>query len=196
MATRSNGLKIAGLIIATLWLSACNKQTEIAQADNAQTQSAAKITIGNQVDDTVVTAKVKTALMADADIKGLDIKVETRKGEVLLSGFVDNQAQIDRGIAVTRNVEGVKNVDNRLNIKQANATVGNKIDDSVVTTKVKSALLGDSSLKSLDIAVVTNMGNVQLSGFVDNDAQRTRAAQVAKNVEGVVMVTDEMNIKK
>ena len=62
----------------------------------------------------VVTTRVKSALLADADIKGFDIKVETRKGEVMLSGFVDNQGQIDRAVALAITMEGVKGIDNKL----------------------------------------------------------------------------------
>ena len=50
-------------------------------------------TVGTEIDDSVVTTKVKSALLGDQAIKGFDIKVETRKGMVLFSGFVDNRAR-------------------------------------------------------------------------------------------------------
>ena len=201
MMTRlSNQFRITAALMATCALVACNRQTDTQQAENSQSQAAttrpAITTAGNQVDDTVVTAKVKTALVADPNIKGLDIKVETSKGDVLLSGFVDSQQQIDRGVALAKRVEGVKNVDSRLTVKDANATLGNQIDDSLVTAKIKSALLADSTVKGLDISVVTYRGNVQLSGFVDSDMQRVHATELAKSVSGVVKVTDEINIKR
>src|SRR5258707_839553 len=90
---------------------------------------AATTSVGTQIDDTVVTSKVKSALFADPDIKSFDLKVETRKGKVQLSGFVANQAQIDRAIGTTRRVEGVKSVENALSLKGAGATVGNTLDD-------------------------------------------------------------------
>ena len=49
---------------------------------------------------------------------GFDIAVVTRKGEVQLSGFVDNQMQIDHAIEVTRAVEGVQAVDNKMSVKK------------------------------------------------------------------------------
>jgi hyperosmotically inducible protein len=61
---------------------------------------------------------VKTALLADADVKGTDISVETNKGEVMLSGFVGNQAQIDKAVQLASAVEGVKNVNNKMTVKQ------------------------------------------------------------------------------
>jgi hyperosmotically inducible protein len=130
------------------------------------------------------------------DIKSYDIKVETRKGEVMLSGFVANQAQVDRAVTLTNGIEGVKGVDNKLALKEGQATVGNKIDDTVVTTKVKTALLADASIKSADIMVVTRKGEVQLSGFVNNQAQIDRALVVTQGVEGVAKVGNDMSIKK
>lgn len=153
-------------------------------------------TVGTEIDDSVVTAKVKSALLADASVRGLEIKVETRKGLVQLSGFVDSQARIDNAIAVTRRVEGVKEIENRMTLKEGKATVGNKVDDGIVTAKVKSALLADPGVKSFDIAVATRKGEVQLSGFVDNQGQIDRAIEIARGIEGVQSVNNEMSIKK
>jgi len=152
--------------------------------------------VGTILDDSVVTANVKAALLADAEIKSFDFKVETRKGDVQLSGFVDNQAQLDRAIAITYAVAGVKSLQNNVSLKGAPATVGNKVDDSIVTTKVKAALLSEASIKSLDIAVVTRKGEVQLSGFVDNQGQMDRAIAIAGGIEGVSRVANEMSLKK
>ena len=80
--------------------------------------SAPSTTVGTKIDDSVVTTRVKSALLSDPSIKSFDIAVVTRKNEVLLSGFVDNQAQIDRAIEITRGVEGVENVMNKMSIKQ------------------------------------------------------------------------------
>lgn len=171
-------------------LAACNKPVDIAGT------AAPGISVGAQVDDTVIGAKVTSALMASNEIKGYDIKVAVRKGEVMLSGFVDNQTQIDHSVALAKAIEGVTGVDNKLMLKDSPRSVGNKIDDAVVTAKVKSALLGDSAVKSLDITVVTSKGDVQLSGFVDSDMQIQRATEVARKIEGVEKVTNQMSIKK
>ena len=153
-------------------------------------------TVGTEIDDTVVTTKVKSALLADPDIKSFDLKVETRKGLVQLSGFVDNQAQIDRALTAARGVEGVKSVENGISLKGGSTTVGNTVDDSIITAKVKSALLADPNVKSLDIAVVTRQGEVQLSGFVNSQAQIDEAVAIAQKVAGVTSVGNQMSIKK
>ncbi|MFN0161877.1 MAG: BON domain-containing protein [Burkholderiales bacterium] len=175
--------------LAALLLVGCGKAPEAVSA-------APSTTVGTEIDDTVVTAAVKAAVLGDAHIKSFDLKVETRKGEVQLSGFVDNQEQVERALAVVRAVAGVKSVDNKLLLKGAPTTVGEKVDDGIVTTRVKAALLGDDRVKSFDIAVVTRKGEVQLSGFVDNQAQIDRALEVTRAVDGVGSVGNDMSIKK
>lgn len=177
---------------ASLFLvSACDSRT----ADSTSA-APAKTSVGTEIDDSIITSKVKTALLADPDVKSFDLKVETRKGEVLLSGFVANQAQIDRAIAIARSVQGVVVVTNKMDLKAGTASVGNTVDDGIITAKIKSALLSDPNIKSLDIAVVTRKGEAQLSGFVDNQTQIDRASEIARTVEGVTSVANEMSIKK
>jgi hyperosmotically inducible protein len=156
----------------------------------------ASTTVGTEIDDSVITASVRSALLGDPGIKSFDFQVDTRKGEVQLSGYVDNQAQVERAIALTRGVAGVKSVEDKLSLKGSATTVGNKIDDGVISGKVKAALLGDAAVKSFDIAVVTRKNEVQLSGFVDSQGQIDRAVQVAAGVEGVTGVSNQMSIKK
>ncbi|MEO6854910.1 MAG: BON domain-containing protein [Rhodoferax sp.] len=182
---------IALVSAMSLSIVACSKPVETAASGPA-----ASTTVGTEIDDTVVTASVKSALLADADVKSVDVKVETRKGEVMLSGFVDSQAQIERATAITNGVAGVKSINNKMALKTADTTVGNKVDDGIVTTRVKAALLNDASIKSLDIGVVTRKGEVQLSGFVDNQGQIDKAMEVAKATEDVKAVSNEMSIKK
>lgn len=72
---------------------------------------------------------------------------------------------------------------------------GEYIDDSVITTKVKAAVLKEETLKSSEINVETFKGVVQLSGFVNSQADIAKAAQVASGVEGVMSVKNDMRLK-
>ena len=100
-------------VVATTVLIGCNK----APVEVPLTQSPPS-TVGTLVDDAVITTSVKTALLADPDIKSLDISVVTVKGEVQLSGFVNNQGQIDQAAQIARAIEGASGVKNELRIKQ------------------------------------------------------------------------------
>jgi hyperosmotically inducible periplasmic protein len=72
---------------------------------------------GEYFDDTTITAKVKTALLADKDVSGLAINVETFKGAVQLSGFAGTEAERLKAAELTRNVKGVKSVKNDIRLK-------------------------------------------------------------------------------
>ena len=73
---------------------------------------------GEYVDDSVITTKVKALLAEDDFLKSFEIGVETFKGTVQLSGFVDSQKAIDKAVEITRSVKGVKSVKNNLNVKK------------------------------------------------------------------------------
>ena len=192
MKIHSPNFALHSVLIAVLVASvvACNK------APDPLGMPAPSTTVGTEIDDSVITSSVRSVLLGDPDIKSFDIKVETRKGEVMLSGFVDNLAQIERAKAATLTVSGVKSIQNNVTLKGAPSTVGNKIDASIITTKVKAALLNDADIKSFDISVVTRIDEVLLSGFVNNQAQMDRAIEIARTVEGVAKVTNEMSLKK
>jgi len=73
---------------------------------------------GEFVDDSVITTKVKALLAEDDFLKSFQISVETYKGSVQLSGFVDSQQAVDKAGEIARGVKGVKSVKNNLNVKK------------------------------------------------------------------------------
>jgi len=72
---------------------------------------------GEYVDDTVITTKVKAAILDEPTLKVFEINVETFKGVVQLSGFVSSQAAVNKAAEVARHVRGVKSVKNDLRLK-------------------------------------------------------------------------------
>jgi len=79
--------------------------------------TASRETMGEYVDDAVITTKVKAAIFKEASLKSSEINVETFRGTVQLSGFVKFQADIDRAGDVARGVGGVKSVSNDMRLK-------------------------------------------------------------------------------
>ena len=73
---------------------------------------------------------------------------------------------------------------------------GQYVDDTVITTKVKAAILGEPGLKSSEINVETFKGVVQLSGFVSSSADISTATKVAHAVAGVTSVKNDMHVKQ
>jgi hyperosmotically inducible protein len=184
---------LATSLSALVLLRACDKDSELTALVALQTGNT---TLGSQVDDAVVTSGVKKALLADPTISSFDLQVETRNGTVQLSGFVDNQAQIAKALAITRTAAGVKTVENGVTLKGSPSTVGTKIDDAAVTGRVKTVLLTDPDIRSFDISVVTFKGEVQLTGFVNNQSQIDLAAQIASAAEGASGVKNELMVKQ
>ena len=74
-------------------------------------------------------------------------------------------------------------------------SAGEKVDDSVLTTKVKAAIFNEPTLKSAQINVETFKGTVQLSGFVRSRADINKAVEVARGVAGVTSVKNDMRLR-
>jgi hyperosmotically inducible protein len=72
---------------------------------------------GEYVDDSLITTKVKSAFVEDKQVSALNIKVETFKGTVQLSGFANNATEISRAVELARGIKGVKSVKNDIRLK-------------------------------------------------------------------------------
>jgi hyperosmotically inducible periplasmic protein len=180
---KSKGFVSAVMVVMTLSMVAC--------ASTSTSKSA-----GEQVDDTVTTASVKSALIGDPVTKAGQIDVEVYKGTVQLNGFVDTQASKDRASAVARQQKGVTAVHNNLTVKTVQDRPSEQVaDDGEITARVKSALTGDPRTKAHQINIETNNGVVQLSGFVDTSEAKSTAEQLARAVEEVKSVDNELEVK-
>ena len=74
-------------------------------------------------------------------------------------------------------------------------STGEYVDDAVISNKVRAEIIGDEQLSIFDIDVETFKGDVQLSGFVDSEAMKTRAGTLARSVEGVNAVHNNIVVK-
>jgi hyperosmotically inducible protein len=176
-----------------LKLTAILRVLAIASACSAtRTQQSA----GEVIDDSVLTSKVKLALIDDPITKAGQINVETYRGVVQLGGFVDNTQQKNQATTVARSVTGVTEVRNDLRVSAPGATTGQAIDDSMLTASVKTKLAENADTKAHQINVGTDKGVVQLTGFVDSTAMKTQAGEIARSVEGVKTVRNDLEIRQ
>jgi hyperosmotically inducible protein len=115
---KSNGL-LGGLLptSAGIFLLALTGATAVGGLTGGCAETATSDSTGQYVDDSAITAKIKKALLADSAVKSLEIKVETVKGVVQLSGFVDNSDQKSSAESDASAVPGVKRVVNNLILK-------------------------------------------------------------------------------
>lgn len=151
---------------------------------------------GEVIDDSVLTSKVKLALVDDPVTKAGQINVETFRGVVQLGGFVDTTQQKEQATRVARSVTGVKEVRNDLRVSSPQATVGQVVDDGVVTATVKAKLVEDPVTKAHQVNVETQKGVVQLTGFVDSTTAKARATELARSVDGVALVRNDIEIRQ
>lgn len=89
-----------------------------AEPESATGTPPAKESAGEYIDDTAITAKVKAAFLKDKEVKATEIKVETFKGTVQLSGFASSSTAIERAAQLAGDVPGVKSVRNDIRLKQ------------------------------------------------------------------------------
>lgn len=197
-----NAKTMMAVVLGTL-LTAGNalaEETLGQKVQQAATTTGAKIDSSLQkasgyMDDSTVTAKVKSALMDDKAIDSGDISVSTTKGVVTLTGFVPSQAVAAQAVAVATKTEGVQSVSDKLQIKDnATQSVGAYTDDAVITSSIKAKLLADKIVPSRHVKVETQEGVVQLSGNVKNTAQSARAESIAKAVSGVKSVKNDLTV--
>jgi hyperosmotically inducible protein len=151
-------------------------------------------TTGDHVDDGTIAASIKAGLLDHKDTSSMSINVESYKGTVQLSGFVESQQEKDVAGKVAADVSGVKKVINSLSIGPK-TSMGTKLDDTVLTSKVKAALMDDSQVKSMQINVETRNGVTQLAGFVTDEAMQERAGKVAAGVSGVKTLENVLVVK-
>jgi hyperosmotically inducible protein len=146
------------------------------------------------IDDAALTAKIKAELATDPTAKAHQIDVEINQGVVQLNGYVDSKANREAAERVARNAEGVKDVRNNLKVR-GEETAGKMVDDTVITAKVKTALIQNDLTKAHEINVESQNGVVQLSGFVDSQSQKDKAASIARDIDGVSRVDNNIDVK-
>jgi hyperosmotically inducible protein len=145
-------------------------------------------TAGNYVDDSAIQAKVKTALMGDNFFKGVGVNIEMHKGIVQLGGWVDSAEFAAKAEKQAAAVEGVRMVDNQLHVKPGAVSMGQSLDDGVITTRVKGTISDADLGKGLAINVDTYGGVVLLTGFVQGADSKAHAEELAAGVANVTRV--------
>jgi len=172
-----------------------NRAAGVNRNDNANARAGAE-SARQGGNDGWITTKTKLALIADGRTSGFATDVDTKDGVVTLSGKVDTTEAKTAATEVARGIDGVKNVDNQLQVvpealrKQVNET-DDKIEDAI-----KNAMRNDAKLKDLSLTSKVNAGVVTLDGSVDTQQQLLDAASAIRAVTGVKTVdTKQVTVK-
>ncbi|WP_191621227.1 BON domain-containing protein [Marinihelvus fidelis] len=152
-------------------------------------------TAGQVVDDLSIAARTKAALAADEVTDAINIDVEVDRDSVQLNGFVDSEAERERAETIAMNIDGVTEVVNNLEIQPADRSAGEYLDDKLLVSKVKAALVDNPEVEALTIDVEADHGVISLGGHVDTDEERDAAMAAANQVAGVVDVIDNIEVR-
>jgi hyperosmotically inducible periplasmic protein len=178
-------LALSTLIAVTLLFVGCNSQA---------------------LDDSTVTAKVKTKLATDSETSAIKIGVETNQGVVTLSGEVPTDTEKQKAEQLARNTEGVKQVVNNIKINpdslgasnmrekagEAARELGETVNDAAILATVKGKLIADG-ITGTNVDV--NDGKVVLKGEVDDPQKKAKAEDLARKTNGVKEVTNQLTVK-
>ncbi len=151
-------------------------------------------TVARHTDDVTIATKIDARLLAEKDMPSRWVSVEVVHGRAILTGYLPSQAHIDRALLITRQVDGVVAVTNKLRIGEP--TLGTIISDSLITSKVKMGLWNDKQVSGFGIHVETVNGRVYLQGIVDEPTLRRRAVAIARKIDGVTAVINLMRSSK
>ena len=146
----------------------------------------------SQMDDRIESTARKSYVFK-ALLQGDDIKIESRDGDVTLTGIVADNFNKSLAQETLTGIPGVKSVDNRLEVKSEPTTANS---DAWLRDKVKNTLLFHRSVSGLRTEVNVKNGIVTLRGEAASGAQRDLTTEYAKDVEGVKDVNNEMTVAK
>jgi hyperosmotically inducible periplasmic protein len=150
-------------------------------------------TYGDAIDDSSITAAVKSKLIWSNYTDSRNISVTTKSGKITLSGTAATADEKKLAERLAKNTRGVTSVSNNLVVTKSTSSTksdqSNTISDTWITTKVKSTFMYSSNVDGSDIEVSTNAGVVTLTGKVDSGAEHALAIELAQNVRGVKNVS-------
>lgn len=183
------------VIISALLLQGCVGAVVVGSAAVATKTATDPRTVGTQVDDGTLELRVNSALSKDEQIKKeARINVTTYLGKVLLAGQSPNQDLSSRAKQIALGVEGATEVYNEIRIMPP-VGLGTVSRDTWITTKVRSQLLTSNQVKSSNVKVTTENGEVFLLGLV-TEREGKAAADIGSRVSGVKHVTTAFTILK
>jgi len=145
------------------------------------------------MDDSTITARINKAMIKDDVVKAYQVDVDTVGGNVTLTGVVKTRQESQRAVQIASHEAGVKSVRNNLQIGEK--TWGESFNDKWLGSKIKSKLIAEPEIRSLNIDVDVHKGIVTLTGVVGDPYQKKRAMAIARATDGTRRVVDNLKVK-
>jgi len=180
-------------VVSIFGLSGCIAATLIGGTTASSDAVHDERSLGSHFDDATISSKIDARLIAEKDFPSRWISAEVIAGNVLLTGYLSRQEQIDRAVYICRHVSNVRSV--RSEIRLGEPPVKELLSDTWITTRVKRKLLNDKDVSGFSVHVETVDGKVYLQGIVGSSLQRQRATTLTKSVKGVTSIVNLLRIK-
>ena len=140
--------------------------------------------------DSAISSKIDESLEASTAVKARQVNVQTREAVVYLTGIVDSEDSRREAGRIAWRTPGVDGVVNDLTVGER--TVGDWVDDTLISSRVKSMLIADTDVRASDIDVSSSQGVVTLIGRVRTGAMKQDAERIARGIAGVTDVHNEL----
>jgi hyperosmotically inducible periplasmic protein len=181
---------VAGLVAVAPLTAGAQDKTDKAVDKTKEVAKDTKVA----VTDSWLTSKTKIALFSDDRVKGSQVKVETKDGVVFLRGKVDSAEAKAAAESVAKGIDGVKSVKNDLQVVSPGARKAVEAKDADIAKAVESRVRRESDLKKVDVRA--DSGVVTLTGEVPTITASAKASEVARGVNGVRSVKNELTFTR
>jgi osmotically-inducible protein OsmY len=135
---------------------------------------------------------VQASLRASDLVTAQKVEVQTREGVVYMTGVVDDDEARREAGRIAWRTDGVDGVRNDLTV--GDESIGSKLDDRMISSKVKSKLYANNDIRARDIDVSASQGVITLIGRVSTQAIKTEAERIARETQGVDSVNNELQV--
>jgi hyperosmotically inducible periplasmic protein len=169
----------------TIWMALC-------LAAALSLTSAARVQAGTK--DKWISTKATLSLLTSDGFSVKGANVDTRDGNVVIHGIVGSEADKEKAEATVRKVDGVKSVNNLLQVVPGDQKEQVRFEDSVTKDRVEAELKADKTLDDVKVASVNN-GVVLLKGKVHSLGTKLRAVETAYTVPGVERVATAIEVE-
>ena len=147
--------------------------------------------------DAWIDGKAEATLLFNGNLDSFDINTDVKDGVVTLTGKVDSSVDKDLAEELVLGIDGVEDVENMLTIIDKDSgenSISAEFVDRKIATVITSRFLFDGDLSAVDIDIEVEDGEVTLEGYVDSDAEKDLAEQIAKNTTDVKTVHNELEV--
>ncbi len=186
-------MRTSGILLVLLSCSGCFAAAVAGGGAAAGSTVMDERSLGQHLDDATISSMIDVRLIAEEDLPSRWISAEVIRGNVVLTGYLPEQEQIDRAIYICKHIRGVLSV--RSHIRIGKPPTRELFSDTLITSNVKRKLFNDDDISGFTVHVETVEGKVYLQGVVATTSQRLRAATLTGEVEGVSSIVNLLRIK-